>query len=427
MTKLFISRLIIILSFVFSLTAFADSFPQAESHLSSGLTLSECLSIALQHNPLVAIAEKHYEAARARVWQARAFSQPMINYDADFQPEIFNLKKAGEIYFGLSQSFEFPGKRYLRTKIATHEAEEVRLELESLKLELAFQVKEAFYRLLLAQQKLDFDRQNLALAQDFYEKAKVKYENGDVARVEVLRAHVEVSKASNEVHRSQNEVRLRKAALNYLLGRKKNLPLEIQGSLPQKAISFSLDKLKEMAWKFRPEVKQLELSQQKESLRKKQSYLSYMPDFELGLSRHKVVGEGYFWDFTLSFPIPLFFWQPKKGEITEAQANLEAVSKQLQHLKNAIALEVEEAFINSQVARSQIELFQKEILKEANEVYQMMIFSFQQGEISGIELIEARRTLIEAHKAYADALFNYALALATLEKSVGQSSEGGNK
>jgi len=152
-----------------------------------------------------------------------------------------------------------------------------------------------------------------------------------------------------------------------------------------------------------------------------------MPDFELGLSRHKVVGEGYFWDFTLSFPIPLFFWQPKKGEIAEAQANLEAVSKQLQHLKNAIALEVEEAFINSQVARSQIELFQKEILKEANEVYQMMIFSFQQGEISGIELIEARRTLIEAHKAYADALFNYALALATLEKSVGQSFEGGNK
>jgi len=265
------------------------------------------------------------------------------------------------------------------------------------------------------------------LIEQLYEKAKVKYENGDVARVEVLRAHVEVSKASNEVHRSQNEVRLRKAALNYLLGRKKNLPLEIQGSLPQKAISFSLDKLKEMAWKFRPEVKQLELSQQKESLRKKQSYLSYMPDFELGLSRHKVVGEGYFWDFTLSFPIPLFFWQPKKGEITEAQANLEAVSKQLQHLKNAIALEVEEAFINSQVARSQIELFQKEILKEANEVYQMMIFSFQQGEISGIELIEARRTLIEAHKAYADALFNYALALATLEKSVGQSSEGGNK
>jgi len=78
------------------------------------------------------------------------------------------------------------------------------------------------------------------------------------------------------------------------------------------------------------------------------------------------------------------------------------VTSQLRHLKNAIALEVEEAFINAQVARAQIELFQKEILKEAEEVYQMMLF------------------LIEARKAYAEALYNYALALATLEKSIGQ-------
>jgi len=399
---------------------FSFAHNQDKQQHSSGLTLEDCLSIALQQNPLITIAEKQYQAAQAKIWQARAIPQPVFNYDADFQAKLFDLNNAGETYLGLSQSLEFPGRRYLRTKITSYEAEEIKQEIKALKLELSFQVKEAFFDLLLAQQKLSFDRHNLELAQDFYEKAKINWETGAIARVEVLRAHVEVSKAANQVQKALNEVRLKKASLNYLLGRSKNLPLEIQGNLPQKVISISLSELKEKAWQFRPEIKRIEFSMRKESTRKKYSYLSYLPNFELGLSRHRVVDEGHFWDFTLSFPIPLFFWQPQKGEIAEAQANLEAVTSQLRHLKNAIALEVEEAFINAQVARAQIELFQKEILKEAEEVYQMMLFSFQQGEISGIELIEARRTLIEARKAYAEALYNYALALATLEKSIGQ-------
>ena len=53
----------------------------------------------------------------------------------------------------------------------------------------------------------------------------------------------------------------------------------------------------------------------------------------------------------------------------------------------------------------------------------MFLFSFQEGEIGGIELIEARRTLIEARKSYAGALHNFSVALAALEKSVGQKLE----
>jgi len=162
-------------------------------------------------------------------------------------------------------------------------------------------------------------------------------------------------------------------------------------------------------------------------MQKKQAHMSYLPDFELGVNRHKVVGEGSWWDVTLSFPIPLFFWQPAKGEIAEAQANIRALSREAEHLLNTISLEVEEAFMNATGARNQIKLFEEEILAQAEEVYNMFLFSYQEGEISAIELIEARRTLIEARTSYADALFNYRAALAALEKSVGQTLEGDNQ
>jgi cobalt-zinc-cadmium efflux system outer membrane protein len=384
------------------------------------LTLEECISIALEQNPLILSSFGQYQASLARIHQAKAFPQPSLDYDSDLQPKFFNFKDSGESYFGLSQSIEFPGKRYLRGKIASQEANEILAEIDLLKLDIIYQVKQAFYGLLLAQEKLKYAEQDLELSQDYLQKAELKYDAGDVAKVEVLRAKVEAAKAANALREISNEVRLSKAYLNFLLARKKYEPVEIKGELRHPPIALSLEELKERALAIRPEIKRVNYSLEKESLRKKQAYLNYLPDFDLGVSRHRIEGELTTWDVTISFPIPLFFWQPKKGEIAEAQANIESLSREKEHLKNAIILEVEESYMNALTTQNQIQLFEDEILAQAEEVYNMFLFSFQEGEIGGIELIDSRRTLIEARKSYADALFNYDAALAALEKSIGQ-------
>ncbi len=384
------------------------------------LTLEECISIALEQNPLILSSFGQYQASLARIHQAKAFPQPSLGYDSDLQPKFFNFKDSGESYFGLSQSIEFPGKRYLRGKIASQEANEILAEIDLLKLDIIYQVKQAFYGLLLAQEKLKYAEQDLELSQDYLQKAELKYDAGDVAKVEVLRARVEAAKAANALRETSNEVRLSRAYLNFLLARKKYDPVEIKGELRHPPIALRLEELKERALAIRPEIKRVNYSLEKESLRKKQAYLSYLPDFDLGVSRHRIEGELTTWDVTISFPIPLFFWQPKKGEIAEAQANIESLSREKEHLKNAIILEVEESYMNALTTQNQIQLFEDEILTQAEEVYNMFLFSFQEGEIGGIELIDSRRTLIEARKSYADALFNYDAALAALEKSIGQ-------
>lgn len=388
------------------------------------LTLDECISIAIQQNPLILSSLQQYNASLARVSQAKAIPQPSINWDSDLQPKLFDFKGTGEWYFGISQSVEFPGKRYLRGKIASKEANEFLQEIELLKLDITFQVKQGFYGLLLSQEKLSYAQQNLELAQDFLKKAELKFDAGDVAKVEALRAKVEASKAANEVRIANNDVRLAKAMLNFLLARKKYAPLEIKGDLKRAPISLDMDTLLERALSFRPEMKGITIAIERERLFKKQAYMSYLPDFELGVNKHRVLGEGEWWDFTVSFPIPLFFWQPKKGEIAEAEANIKSLEKESEHLGNAITLEVEEAYMTAVTANNQIRLFEDEILTQAEEVYNMFLFSYQEGEIGGIELIDARRTLIEAKTSYADALFNYGVALAALEKSIGQKLKG---
>jgi len=387
-------------------------------------TLDECIDTALKQNPLILSSLQQYQASLARVNQAKAFEQPSIDWDSDLQPSIFNFKDSGEHYIGLSQSFQFPGKRQLKGKIASKESQELMTEIDLLRLDITFRVKQAFYSLLLAQEMQKYAQQNLDLARDFLQKAELKFDAGDVARVEVLRARVESAKAANQLRVAGNEVKLAKATLNFLLARKKYEPIAVEGDLKRPPLELELDPLREMALSFRPEMKRINFSLERERLQKKQATMSYLPDFTLGVNRHHIDGEGSFWDVTLSFPIPLFFWQPKKGEIAEAEANIRSLQKEAEHIVNVISLEVEEAYMNAVTTENQIQLFEKDILRQAEEVYNMFLFSYQEGEIGGIELIEARRTLIEARRSYAGALFNYKAALATLERSIGQTLEG---
>lgn len=393
----------------------------------TALTLEQCISITLQQNPLILSSLQQYQASLARISQAKALPQPSIDIDSDLQPKFFNFSGSGESYIGGSWGLEFPGKRLLRGKIASKESNEIMTEIELLKLDIVFHVKQAFYGLLLAQEKLKYTQQDLELAQDFLKKAEVKYDTGDVAKVEVLRARVEAAKAANEVRSATNEVRLAKAMLNFLLARKKYTPLEIKGKLKRPSVRLNVEELIQRAFSFRPEIKRINYSLEKENLIKTQGYLSYLPDFDVGVSRHWIEGEGTYWGVTLSFPIPLFFWQPKKGEIAEAKANIESLKREAEHLKNAITLDVEEAYMNALTATNQIQLFEEEMLTQAEEVYNMFLFSYQEGEIGAIELIEARRTLVETRRSYADALYNYDASLAALEKSVGQEFKGGRQ
>jgi len=399
---------------------------QAQEASNVPLSLEQCVDLALKQNPLLLSSLEKYRASRARVSQALAIPQPALNYDSDLQPRPLDFRGSGESYFGVSQTVEFPGKRSLRGKIASRESDELRSEIDFLKLDLEFQVKQAFFALLLAREKAKYAQQDSILSRDFLQKAEVMRTSGDIAEVEVLRARVEASRTANALKVAENKTRLAAAALNFLLARKKYELLEIQGEMKGQFIPLDLEALKQKAYTLRPEFRGNKAALQKESLKKTQAYLSYLPDFDLGISRHRISGELKTWDFTVSLPIPLFFWQPAKGQMAEADANREALKRESEHLVNAISLEVEEAYMNALAASDQIKLFEEQILAQAEEVYDIFLFKFQEGEIGGIELIDARRSLNEARGSYADALFNYRVTIASLEKSIGQSLDGEN-
>lgn len=398
-------------------TAFSQSREPA-------LTLDRCLAAALASHPLLRAAAHDVSAAEARVRQAKALSQPALDVDLDLQPKFLDFKGSGESYIGLSQILDFPGKRALRGKIAGREADAFRADADLLRLDIRFQVQEAFFRILLAQEILRYAEQDRDLSRDFLQRATVKFEAGDVAEMEVVRARVEAAKALNAVRVAENDLRLARARLNVSLSRRPTDPIEIQGTFGKEGPSRPAAVLTALALEARPEIRRLRLAIESERLRERLGYLSYLPDPSIGVSRHRIAGEAKTWDFTLSLPLPLFFWQPKTGEIAEAQAARQAFEERSKALSREIVLEVEKSLAEAQNSVGQIVLFEREILAQAEDAYDKFLFSYQQGEIGGIELIETRRTLLEVRRSYAEVLYTFNIALAALEKSVGAPLEG---
>jgi outer membrane protein TolC len=389
------------------------------------LTVEKCISIALKRNPMIQSYGHQYKASQARISQAFAFPQPEISLDYDLQPKLFNFNKSDEAYIGVSQLIEFPGRRSLRGKIARKEADEFYCDYEQVKLELIFQVKKAFNELLFELEKETYVEENLAHALDFLKKAQEKYDTGDVSKLEVLRASVEAARVKNEKRVTLNRIKLAKSRLNFVLAQDKYQPIEVEGNLRKAFPSLQLNQLVSQALLLRPEIKKVKLALQREKLAKTQAYLSYLPDFSLGVNRHRITSEPTTWDVSLSFQVPLFFWQPIKGEIAEAKANIESQKQEARFIELSISLEVQNAYHNAVSFKNQIDFFEKQVLKEAEEVYRMSMISYKEGKIGSIALIESRKTLIEIKQSYGETLLNYQLALAELEKLVGTSIGGG--
>ena len=95
-----------------------------------------------------------------------------------------------------------------------------------------------------------------------------------------------------------------------------------------------------------------------------------------------------------------------------------------------VDLDVRTAYAAADTALRQVVFIRDSLLPEAREAYRIASTSYSLGGISALELLDAKRTLLDAESQYADALGAANDARADLELAVGapisQAPSGGN-
>jgi len=87
--------------------------------------------------------------------------------------------------------------------------------------------------------------------------------------------------------------------------------------------------------------------------------------------------------------------------------------------KLEVEVEVREAHSRFRLAEAKLALFTDQILSDAERVQDAALFSYQRGEVSLLEVLEAQRTLNEIYLNYYETLGQYAESLVDLSRSTG--------
>ena len=120
----------------------------------------------------------------------------------------------------------------------------------------------------------------------------------------------------------------------------------------------------------------------------------------------------------LTVPLPL--WYQREGEIANALGIQHQIEADLLKWKNDTRRDVIRSFEQSQAAASQINIYKKGLLKQAEEAVRIARVSFQYGEASLLEVLDAQRVLWHTILGYAQAQYDLSIALTQLERSIGR-------
>jgi heavy metal efflux system protein len=398
-----------------------SSVPSTES--GGPLSLGAAIQTGLDNNPELKSSHEKINASRGRFWNSISPSSPEVSFAHDYIPAGRNLNNYGEKTIGVSQTLEFPTNYFLRGSKYSIEKEMAGNEYALAKLGVISSIKKAYFNVLALQEQVKIAQENCAIAQDFVRKAEVRHSVGEGTNLEKLTAKVNYTEAMNNVGIQKNHLAAAFSELNFALGYGKgeSKTYQMTDTLAIVPCNFTLEQLSNDAAAANPLLKANKLRVDSYALEKSLAWSGLLPNFNLAYFNKQVKDDaaGYY-GAAISIGVPLWFMMDQRGKIIEASSNAAAARADLKTINNSIHTRTQAAFVEFKHEESQVRLHVEEILPQAEEVFRTAAKSYEAGEITYIEFLQAQQTLINARGSYAGALLSYNLSIVAIEEAVGK-------
>ncbi len=381
----------------------------------AALTLDQAVALALARNPEVLAAQAKIEAALGRTLQLRSRPVPEVLASVEGLP-IPGLKKDGdevEVHLGLEQTFEYPGKRALRSEIGLRGEEMAQAELDRARLLVGARVKRAYWTAVFAGSAAAALERSSARLDALIEDLQAKYRTGAAAYADVLRARAERARLRNQILDQVREKRTAELALDELLGRPAGEPVLLATPLPFAPLDADAATLVERARTSLPSFRLAALRIAQAGSAVELAGLSRRPDFMAGFLLPSVRPNAWGVSFGLTMP----FLRPgrSKGLAMEATAEAEAGRQAAAALERRVRTAVETAYVAAKSAEEQVLVYEKSLLRELEDELAIELEYFRYGKTETLGLLDLHRTFVLAQIEHLRALFLYNLALADLE------------
>lgn len=351
------------------------------------------------NSPALAAAFARTNAAARAVTAVRTWEDPMVRGGYMFADNQNMMRMdEGDLFYGVEQKLPLWGKPAAMRRMAQAElgvaAADADLRFQRLRFELA----RALFRTALAFEVVRIGEEDLAWVDNMRAVADARFRSGDGALTEVLRLQNEQSRRADQLITARAQLRQEEVALNRLLNR----PPETRWprlALPEVAapVGYS-ERLVQMAFTYAPELRKMREEVRVADAAVNKARRERYPEVSLGVDARNDSSNGD-WRQTevmLNVSLPIFNRGRYRADIAREEARRKAAELEVADLELATRSEVHGLTVKIDAARREALLYRGEIIPRSEQALATAQSAWQSGNGMFLDVLEARRMLLEA-------------------------------
>ena len=405
------------------------------------LNVERCVEIALKMQPNILAATGTVRATESRIGQAESNYYPQVNWSSSYnriKPAVSSSGSSSAISngtssrtsgsfdqysagFNVNQTIYDFGKTPTQVKIQKYNFDSSRSDLENVSEQIVFNVRQAYYGVLQAKRNREVSAESVKQFEQHLEQAKGFFEVGTKPKFDVTKAEVDLGNAKLNLILAENALRLAIVNLNNSFGVPDAPEYTLDDNLSFQKYNITLEGALSKAFQERPDLKSVVAKRQASESSIDLAKTGYYPVLT-GNAAYSWSGERFplehGWDVGAALSFPIFSGYLTKYQVQEAKATLNVLKANEESVKQTVISDVQQAFLNLTAAEERIPTAKLNV-EQAQENLDIANGRYSAGVGSPIEVTDAEVSLITAKTSYIQALYDYRVAQASLEKAMG--------
>ena len=413
------------------------------------LNLPKTVQMALDYNRDIKNSQYALKKAEYAINQAQAGKKPTVDYNFGAQrsraTDAATYSRAASLMGGansvsnafsngISVNIPLYTGGLVEGKIDVAKLGKTNAQEEILRVEQAtkYSAIEGYYGLLAYQELQGVYHEAVDNLQGHLDNVQAQYNVGTKAKVDVLSSDVSLANAKTTAITADNNVAVAESNLNNILG----LPLETKLNLADHQLPFdtyniSLQEATDYAMKYRPEVLQAAIAVQEAERNIDIADAGNKPTVAItggndwadntfpGIDANKRS-----WKVAAGVTYNFYDGGATKAKVNQAKQDLLVARETEQKTREAVQLEVKQAYLNIRSAAQKVEETQT-VVDQARENYRIQNIRYQAGVGINLDVLDAQLSLNEAQVNHIQALYDYNVGIAKLEQVMGVDVESG--
>jgi cobalt-zinc-cadmium efflux system outer membrane protein len=393
--------------------------------LSEELTVELATQIALFNNPELQATYERLGVAQAEVVQAGLLRNPKISFHYGFRILDSGLDEiVGSVTGAFLDLFLMP----LKKRLANAELRRVKLEVAETVLAKVDAVAQAFYAAQASTQIVAMRRTMLDAQQAATELAVRQHEAGNISDLDLANEQAVYTQAKLDLARAEYQLLADRENLTRLLGVwGADVEYRVAAKLPDVPPEEpDLAHLERIAIEHR-----FDLAAAREELKTAASALQItkgtrvLSGLDLGVNGHRDPDGPVTIGPTIDLELPIF--DQKQAEVARLRAQLRAAQHRSDALAIAIRSEVRHARNRLLGARMTIEYYAKTLLPLRQRIVALSQEHYNAMLLGVYQLLQAKQNEINSYREYIEAVRDYWIARADLERAIGTRLKGAGK